>query len=144
MNKITPSFESPNREDSKSNSFDYKGWRERFIVTILRIVCVLGVALIAISFPTATTTDRILFFSLYIALLLVTILRVKYSIRAFALILMVYIISVNAILAWGPWIDGSLFFVGFVTLSALLFDQRIDIIALSISILTLRWSLFCS
>ena len=136
MNNITPSFESPNREDSNSNSFDYKGWRERFIVTILRIVCVLGVALIAISFPTATTADRILFFSLYIALLLVTILRVKYTIRAFALILMVYIISVNAILAWGPWIDGSLFFVGFVTLSALLFDQRIDIIALSISILT--------
>ena len=136
MNNKTPSFQTSNQEDISSDTLDYKGWRERFIVTILRIICVLGIALIAISFPTATATDRILFFSLYFALLMVTILRVKYSIRAFALVFMVYIISANAILAWGPWIDGSLFFAAFVTLSALLFDQRIDIIALVISIFT--------
>ncbi len=136
MNNKTPSFQTSNQEDISSDTLDYKGWRERFIVTILRIICVLGIALIAISFPTATATDRILFFSLYFALLMVTILRVKYSIRAFALVFMIYIISANAILAWGPWIDGSLFFAAFVTLSALLFDQRIDIIALVISIFT--------
>ena len=136
MNNKTPSFKTSNQEDISSDTLDYKGWRERFIVTILRIICVLGIALIAISFPTATATDRILFFSLYFALLMVTILRVKYSIRAFALVFMIYIISANAILAWGPWIDGSLFFAAFVTLSALLFDQRIDIIALVISIFT--------
>jgi GAF domain-containing protein len=137
MNNKTPSFQDSNQDFPSLNALDYKGWRERFIVTILRIICVLGIALIAISFPTATATDRILFFSLYFALLMVTILKVKYSIRAFALIFMVYIISVNAILAWGPWIDGSLFFVAFVTLSALLLDQRIDIIALLVSIFTL-------
>ena len=136
MNNKTPSFQTSNQEAVSSDTLDYKGWRERFIVTILRIICVLGIALIAISFPTATATDRILFFSLYFALLMVTILRVKYSIRAFALVFMVYTISANAILAWGPWIDGSLFFAAFVTLSALLFDQRIDIIALVISIFT--------
>ena len=136
MNNKTPSFQTSNQEAVSSDTLDYKGWRERFIVTILRIICVLGIALIAISFPTATATDRILFFSLYFALLMVTILRVKYSIRAFALVFMIYIISANAILAWGPWIDGSLFFAAFVTLSALLFDQRIDIIALVISIFT--------
>jgi GAF domain-containing protein len=130
------SFQSSNQDGFSSDTFDYKGWRERFIITILRIASVLGVAVIAISFPTATFTDRVLFFSLYIALLLITILRVNYSIRAFALLFMVYTIGVNSILAWGPWIDGSIFFMAFIVLSALLFDQRVDIIALLISILT--------
>ena len=96
----------------------------------------LGIALIAVSFPTATITDRILFISLYFVLLMVTVLRVKYSVRAFALLFMVFIIGVNSILAWGPWLDGSIFFIAFITLSALLFDQRVDIIALVISIFT--------
>jgi len=136
MNNNTPSIQSPSQEGFNSDTFDYKNWRERFIITILRIASVLGIALIAISFPTATFTDRVLFFSLYFALLMVTILRVNYSIRAFALLFMVYAIGVNSILAWGPWIDGSIFFMAFIVLSALLFDQRVDIIALLISILT--------
>ena len=76
----------------------------------------LGVALIAISFPTATITDRILFISLYFVLLMITVLRVNYSIRAFALLFMVFTIGVNSILAWGPWLDGSIFFIGFIVL----------------------------
>ncbi|MDO9303232.1 MAG: GAF domain-containing protein, partial [Anaerolineales bacterium] len=83
-----------------------------------------------------TTTDRILFISLYFALLMVTILRVNYSIRAFALLFMVFTIGVNSILAWGPWLDASAFFIAFIILSALLFDQRVDIIALITSIST--------
>lgn len=136
MNKNIPSLQPSNQEDFNSASFDYKGWREHFIVTILRIASVLSIALIAISFPTATNTDRVLFFSLYLALLMVTILRMSYSTRAFALLFMVFTIGVNSILAWGPWLDGSIFFIAFITLSALLFDQRFDIIALLISILT--------
>ena len=112
-----------------SGSFDYKGWRENFIVTILRIACVLGITIIAASFPTATTTDRILFISLYIILLVITVVRVNYSMRAFTLLFMVFTVGVNSILAWGPWLDGSVFFIAFIVLSALLFDQRVDIIA---------------
>jgi len=119
-----------------SGSFDYKGWRENFIVTILRIACVLGITIIAASFPTATTTDRILFISLYIILLAITVVRVNYSMRAFTLLFMVFIVGVNSILAWGPWLDGSVFFIAFIVLSALLFDQRVDIIALAVSIFT--------
>ena len=119
-----------------SGSFDYKGWRENFIVTILRIACVLGITIIAASFPTATTTDRILFISLYIILLAITVVRVNYSMRAFTLLFMVFTVGVNSILAWGPWLDGSVFFIAFIVLSALLFDQRVDIIALAVSIFT--------
>jgi GAF domain-containing protein len=119
-----------------SGSFDYKGWREYFIVTILRIACVLGITAIAASFSTATTTDRILFISLYLVLLTITVLKVKYSVRALGLLFMVFIVGTNSILAWGPWLDGSIFFIAFIALSALLFDQRVDIVAAAVSIFT--------
>ncbi len=114
-------------------SFDYKSWREQFIATILRIACVLGIIIIGASFSTATTTDRVLFISLYLILLTITVFKVKYSIRAFALLFMVFTVGVNSILAWGPWLDGSVFFIAFIALSALLFDERVDIAALAIS-----------
>ena len=137
MNNNTPSWQISNRqEDINSDPFDYKGWREQFISTILRIACVLGVALLAISFPTATSTDRILFISLYIFLLAITLLHVPYYVRAFSLLIMAFAIGTNSVLAWGPWLDGSIFFITFIVLSALLFDQRVDIFALLISILT--------
>ena len=137
MNNNTPSWQtSGRRENLRSDTFDYKGWREQFTSTILRIACVLGFALMMISFPAATTIDRILFIGLYIFLLAITVLQVPYSLRAFSLLMMVFTIGTNSILAWGPWLDGSIFFIAFITLSALLFDQRIDIFALLISILT--------
>lgn len=134
MNRL-PFFQSPVPKASESNPFDYKSWREGFLLTTLRIACVLGVGLITISFATATSTDRILFIGLYLLLLAVTFLPVSYNIRAFALTLMVYAIGINSILAWGPWLDGSIFFILFVTLTGLLFDERVDIFALLISIL---------
>ncbi len=133
MNNNSPSWR---RENLNTAAFDYKGWREQFITTVLRIACVLGVALMVISFPTATPADRILFISLYIFLLAITVLQVPYSIRAFSLLIMVFTIGTNSILAWGPWLDGSIFFIAFIILSALLFDQRVDIFALLISIST--------
>jgi GAF domain-containing protein len=136
MNNNTPSLQSSNSEDFSSDAFDYKGWRERFIVTVLRIASVLGIALLANSFSTATITDRVLFVSLYLVLLMITLLRVNYSTRAFTLLFLVFTIGVNSVLAWGPWLDGSIFFIAFIALSALLFDQRVDTIALLTSILT--------
>ena len=125
-----------NPSPQPSPSFDYKGWRERFIITLLRIICVLGIIIIAVSFPTATIKDRILFLGIYVILLVITLAPLKYEIRAFALLFMIYSIGVNSILAWGPWLDGSIFFIAFITMSALLFDQRLDIIALVLSIFT--------
>jgi GAF domain-containing protein len=123
-------------EEFSSDTLDYKSWREHFILTILRIASVLGVALIAISFPTATVSDRILFLGIYLVLLIITLVRVNYSIRAFGLLFMAFTIGVNLILTSGPWLDGSIFFVAFIVLSALLFDQRVDIVALVVSIFT--------
>lgn len=136
MNNNFFSLQSSTTKNQQSAAFDYKAWRESFLLITLRIACLLGVGLITISYSTATTTDRILFIGLYVILLAVTFLRVSYSIRAFSLLFTLYTIGVNSILAWGPWLDGSVFFIVFVTLSALLFDQRVDIFALLVSILT--------
>jgi GAF domain-containing protein len=135
MNNNPPSLQPSNKEFN-SDLLNYKSWREQFIITILRITSVLGVALIALSFPTATNTDRILFIGLYLALLMITILRVNYSIRALGFLSVIFTIGTDLILTSGPWLDGSIFFVAFIVLSALLFDQRVDIIALFISIFT--------
>lgn len=116
--------------------FDYRGWRENFINAILRIICTLGVALIAFSFSTATSTDRVLFIGFYIVLLGITLAPVKYEVRAFTLLFISYAIGVNSILAWGPWLDGSVFFIAFIALAGLLFDQRLDLVALGLSIFT--------
>ena len=135
MNSKNPLSQAPAAE-LPASTFDYKSWREQFIVAVLRIACVLGAALIAVSFPTANTTDRILFPSLYVILLSITVLKTPYTIRASVLLFMVYIIGTNSILSWGPWLDGSIFFIAFIILSALLFDNRVDIFALLLSILT--------
>lgn len=136
MNNQPLFLQHSKQEEFDPSSLNYKGWRENFILTILRITSVLGVAVISASFPTATIADRILFPTLYVILLVVTIVRVKYSVRAFALLFMVFTVGVNSILAWGPWLDGNIFFIAFTVLSALLFDQRVDIIALLTSIST--------
>lgn len=135
MNSKNPLVQSSAIDTNAPSTFDYRGWREQFITVVLRIACVLGAALIAISFPTATASDRILFSILYIILLSITVLKTSYSVRASALLFLVYIIGTNSVLSWGPWLDSSIFFIAFIILAALLFDSRVDIFAMLLSIL---------
>jgi GAF domain-containing protein len=125
-----------NPSPQPSNSFGYKGWRENFITTVLRVACVLGIVIIAVSFSTATTINRVLFISLYIILLIVTLAPVKYSVRVFTVLFTIFIVGLNSILISGPLPEASVFFIAFIVHSALLFDRRVDIIALLVSALT--------
>ncbi|HCB02145.1 MAG TPA: hypothetical protein DEP19_07155 [Anaerolineae bacterium] len=136
MSKMIDRSNSPvNNEAQKP--FNVSEWRESFILAILRIGCLLGIALISVSFPNATPSDRVLFIGLYLVLLAITLLRVSYSVRAYAILLATFLIGVNAILAWGPWLDGSAFLIASVVIGALLFDKRVDIVMLAISIIFL-------
>lgn len=110
-------------------AFNYTEWRERFILTTLRIACVLGVALIAVSFSTLTFGELILFGVLYLVLLLVTILPVRYTIRAITLLFITFAVGIDGILLWGPWQDGNIFLLTGIILSSLLFDRRVDFLA---------------
>jgi GAF domain-containing protein len=134
MNNPSSANKLTNLEIENSVTFNYGGWRERYILSILRIATVLGVALMVFSYSTSTTSARILFITLYAILLAVTILPVPYSIRAHALLAINYAVGLNALFEWGPYIDGSIFLLVFVILAALLFDTKVDIIALVISI----------
>lgn len=112
------------------SAFDLKEWRGRFIRVVLRIASILGIIMIGVSFPTASFTDRILFITLYFILLLVTLLPTPYMLRAYLLLAATAIVGVNAIIAWGPWADGSLFLLTTIVLASLLLDNRTDIILL--------------
>ncbi len=125
-----------NKKSISDSIYNYKQWREQFILFVLRASSVLGVVLIAGSFSTATAFDRVLFSALYLALLLITIVKFPYAVRAYGFLFMIYAIGVNAVLAWGPWLDGSIFFLGLIAMSSLLFDDRTDIGAAALSVIT--------
>lgn len=123
-----------NRNVSSTNhsgrdSFNLQEWRGQFILTILRIACVLGIVLLVISFPALTLLESLLFISLYIVLLSVTILSVNYSVRAYTLLLITFAVGIDGILLWGPYQDGNIFLLTGVLLASLLFDRRADIVA---------------
>lgn len=112
------------------SAFDLKEWRGRFIRVVLRIASILGIVMLGVGFPTASFTDRILFVSLYLILLLVTLLPTPYMLRAYLLLGAIGIVGVNAIVSWGPWADGSLFLLTSIVLASLLLDNRTDVIML--------------
>ncbi|MBL8089911.1 MAG: GAF domain-containing protein [Anaerolineales bacterium] len=126
---------NPPVNNEAQKTFNVAEWREGFILALLRIGCLLGIALIGVSFPNATASDRILFVSSYLGLLAITLLHVPYSVRAYALLFVSFAIGVNAILAWGPWVDGSAFLLASVVVGALLFDRRVDTVIFITSII---------
>ena len=111
--------------------FNLMEWRERFIRTVLRLASVFGIVILSVAFPTATTSDRVLFLILYLILAGITILPAPYSLRAALLLLMTGMVGMNAILSWGPWADGNLFLLAAVVLAALLLDTRVDLAILA-------------
>lgn len=125
--RATPSL------DPVSPSYDYRKWRENFMLAILRASVVLGVFLIAFSFGGSSAIVRYLYILLYAVVFGVTALPVAYEIRAYVFLGVVFVIGINSVLHWGPWLDGSVFFLAFIALAALLFDNRADVAALVLS-----------
>lgn len=126
-----------NNLGSTMPAFDLNGWRERFIFIILRLVSLVGIFAIVVSFPISTIFARIVFIGTYLALLAATLLKVKYAVRVNTLLLTIFIIGANALLSWGPWADGSLFLLTVVILSTIFLDRHRDILFLIVSTLTI-------
>jgi GAF domain-containing protein len=135
MNSNISPMQSPETGDLQPAAFNYTQWRERFIVIILRIACVLGIVLIAVSFPTLKLVESIIFIGLYLVLLLVTILPVRYTIRAYTLLFITFAVGLDGILLWGPYQDGNIFLLTGILLASLLFDRRVDVLAWGIGVL---------
>ena len=120
----------------EAEAFNYKNWREGFILLVLRIASIFAIGLFLLNWQTTPVSDRVLFSTLITTLLLVTLLPARYSLRASMLLLMIYIVGTNSVLDWGPWLDGSVFFTACIALASLLFDRRADIFVLIASIIT--------
>ncbi len=133
---MNSNFSSSQSSTPEMATFNYKNWREGFILLVLRIACIFGIGLLLLNWPTTPFSDRVLFSSLVTVLLLATLLPAPYQLRASVLILMMYIVGTNSILGWGPWLDGSVFFMACIALASLLFDRRVDILVLVASIIT--------
>jgi GAF domain-containing protein len=129
MNKNFPLPAMTEGEVINSAAFDYKGWRERFIAVAWRLASLLGGVMLLVSLPSATPRDRVLFTGLYAAMLAVTFLKTPYWFRSGILLAACYLAGLNALLAWGVWVDATLFFVTFVAMTGLLYDRRVDIFA---------------
>ncbi|MFN8413783.1 MAG: GAF domain-containing protein [Anaerolineales bacterium] len=132
MNKSNLSNTKP--VNLNESAFDYKQWRETFILTILRIVSVLGIALIISSYSTTTIPIVILYVVMYAVILAVTFLPIGYNTRAYVFLAILILTGLNALVAWGPLIDGSLFLITAVVFASLLFDSKVDIFVFAISI----------
>ncbi|MCQ3937203.1 MAG: hypothetical protein DPW18_09170 [Chloroflexi bacterium] len=115
-------------------AFDWMGWRENFILLMLRLALLFGIFPIVISFPASPIFARILYAGIYLLLAAVTVLRLPYLIRAYALILTVFIVGMNAVIGWGPWADGTVFLLAAIVLSSILLDRHLDMVFLGISI----------
>jgi GAF domain-containing protein len=103
--------------------FNLSEWRERFIINLLRISCLLGVIFIVGS----SFNDRVLYISLYVGLLAITFIPTPFFIRAYTSIGIIIVTGLNSALGWGPWGDASLFFLISIFLGAILFDHYADI-----------------
>ncbi|MBI5965402.1 MAG: GAF domain-containing protein [Chloroflexi bacterium] len=130
---MNSNFASSQSTSQEMAAFNYKSWREGFILSVLRIALIFGIGLMLFNWQTTPSSDRILFAGLLTALALVTLLPAPYFLRAIVLLLMVFIVGANSILDWGPWLDGSVFFITCVALTSLLFDNRVDIFVLAAS-----------
>src|SRR5690348_9363093 len=100
-----------NTEPQESSAgFDYNSWREKFLLTILRISSVLGIGVTAFSIIQSLQSqslgrDAFVFPTLLAVLLGVTFLRASYNLRAYTLLFATFAIGINGVLTLGTWTD---------------------------------------
>jgi GAF domain-containing protein len=138
MNKNIPAPLMPQQQQVPTGAFDYNSWREKFLLTLLRISCVLGLGITIFSFvQSEEPRDWVIFPVLFVILLAVTFLRATYNIRAYTLLFITFVIGINGVLTLGTWTDASIYLLILVVLSSLLFDSFVNLFALGICFITL-------
>jgi len=111
-------------------------WRENFLNVVLRAAVILGAIILIFNFHGDFRIVGI-YAGLFLILLVVTFAPVPYSIRAGILSSLVYVIGTTILLGWGMSADATMFLLGFIAITALLFDHRLGIAALVLTIVTM-------
>jgi GAF domain-containing protein len=120
--------------ETNNSEYQYDLWRARFLKIMLWLFCGLGLLLVLSAFGNANLLGRILFIVFYGALLAVSFLPVSYNIKTSVLLSVGYGVGMYNLSRWGPWADGTIFFLAVSALTSLLLDNKAYVYTLIITI----------
>ena len=123
---------------SDNIEFSYTNWRAGFLRVTLIGASILGLFALILALPgvLATPVYAAIYIGLYLALLLVAILNVPYSIKAGMLVTLLFLLGLSGLFETGIWGDARLFMLGAITMAALLFSWKAGIALTGLSMLS--------
>jgi len=118
----------PSPQTNRDEFFSYEQWRERFLRIVLRGSCILGfLAVILYLFSPSIALYKVLAVITYGILGLVTLFAgLPYRFRAGIFLFLLYFAGFSSLIDHGI-ADASLFFLGFIVMTSLLFSLRAGI-----------------
>jgi GAF domain-containing protein len=119
-----------------NSEYQYDLWRSKFLKIMLWLFCGLGLILVVSAFGNANLVGRLIFLTSYCALVAVSFLSVPYNIKTFVLLAVGYGVGMYNLLRWGPWADGTIFFLAISVLASLLLDNKAYIYTLVVTIVS--------
>jgi signal transduction histidine kinase len=124
-----------------SAAFSYARWRETFLELILRGSCVAGLAAGAFSIIDSISNGQLVLVGVYgaalVILVVITIFRLPYRMRAAAFLFLLYAVGVSGLLENGMRGDARMYFLAVAVMTALLFDPRAGLAVLGFCLLTI-------
>jgi len=128
-------------EPARSAVFSHERWRENFLRLVLIGATVIGlVAAVLSSIDVAKAGNPQLAFvygAAWIVLLVITLRRWQFHVRAAILLAIIYALGVSGLLENGMRGDARLFFLGLTAMTAMLIDARIALIVSGASLATI-------
>jgi GAF domain-containing protein len=112
-------------------------WRENFLNIVMRVAVALGGVLFIYVILYDDFVTRVAMGIILFLLAAVTFAPVSYSIRGSVLATSIYLIALVILLGWGVSADSTMFLLGFIVITALLFDHQVSLIALALSIIAM-------
>jgi GAF domain-containing protein len=127
-----------NFEETTTIQFNFQEWREHFLREILYVLAAIGlVAVILYVITSVNTIYNVAAGILYFIFLLFIFIKLPHGIRAGFFLTILYAVALSALLDTAAISAGSLFFLGWITLSVLILSPIAGWITSGISLLTI-------
>lgn len=121
-------------------TFSFESWRESFIKVVLIFASIFGfITYVASFFNSNDFIYQAIYTIAFAVLLVVTFIRLPYTIRAYVFLGLVYLLGLSGLFETGIWGDARVFFLAFIFMSGLLMSTRAGINAIVISLLSLTF-----
>jgi len=119
-----------------SAAFSHR-WRENFLNIVMRVAVAFGAVLFIYVILYDDFATRVAMGIILFLIVVVTFAPVSYSIRGSVLAISIYLIALVTVLGWGVSADATMFLLGFIAITAVLFDYRLSLVALALSVITM-------